>query len=483
MEKHPRGLYTLFFTEMWERLSYYGMRALLVLFMVDKIEKGGLGFTDETATAIYGLYTAAVYLVCLPGGWMADRLLGAQRAVLCGGILITAGHFVLAIPTMAAFYLGLLLVVLGTGLLKPNASTLVGYLYPEGGARRDAGFSIFYMGINVGAFIGPLICSYLGEKINWHLGFTAAGFGMLFGVIQYVATRRYLGEAGLHPPGGHQSRGHDWLLVAAGGLAVVVVAALMLTGIVRVDPVWLANRTTGVIVAVAVIYFAWAFLFAGLDSVERGRMVVIVMLFIACAMFWAGFEQAGSSLNLFADRHTLRFIPALDFEVPAGWFQSLNPIFVISLAPVFAILWVALANRNLAVSLTTKMAWGLLLMGAGFLVAAWAASRAAESGRVYPTWLVATFLIHTMGELCLSPVGLSAVTKLAPARLVGQMMGIWFLATSLGNLIAGLIAGEATSDLAGMPRQFLMIVATATATGVLYLAIAKPMQRLAGGIK
>jgi POT family proton-dependent oligopeptide transporter len=306
---------------------------------------------------------------------------------------------------------------------------------------------------------------------------------MLFGVFQFVATRRYLGEAGLHPPGGHQASGRDWLLVAAGTLAVIVVAALMFAGMIRVDPLWLANRTTGVIVGVAVIYFAWAFLFAGLDSVERGRMVVIVMLFIACAMFWAGFEQAGSSLNLFAERHTLRFIPALNFEVPAGWFQSLNPIFVISLAPVFAVLWVALASRNLAVSLTTKMAWGLLLMGAGFLVAAWAASRAASGGRVYPTWLITTFLIHTLGELCLSPVGLSAVTKLAPARLVGQMMGIWFLATSLGNLIAGLVAGEATSDLADMPRQFLMIVATATVTGVIYLAISRPMQRLAGGIK
>jgi proton-dependent oligopeptide transporter, POT family len=480
---HPRGLYTLFFTEMWERLSYYGMRALLVLFMVDQVEEGGLGLTAKTATAIYGLYTAAVYLGSLPGGWIADRLLGAQRAIWYGGILIALGHFVLAVPTPLAFYLGLILVVLGTGLLKPNISAVVGQLYPEGGARRDAGFSIFYMGINLGAFIGPLVCSYLGEKINWHWGFAAAGVGMVLGLVQYRLTQHFLGPAGLLPPAKNDSAGRDWLIVALGTAAVLLVVGLALTGVVRLDPVWLANRTTGVIVGVAVAYFAWAFFLAGLSSVEKGRMVVIAMLFVACAMFWAGFEQAGSSLTLFAEEHTLRYAPAFHFEAPAGWFQSLNPIYIILLAPVFAALWVTLAKRNLAVSLTTKMAWGLLLMGAGFLVAAWAANRAASSGRVWPTWLIAVYLVHTLGELCLSPVGLSAVTKLAPPRLVGQMMGIWFLATSLGNLIAGLIAGEAGGDVAAMPQQFLQIVAIAGVTGVFYLALAWPMQRLIGDIK
>jgi len=484
-ERHPRGLYTLFFTEMWERLSYYGMRALLVLFMVDQVEHGGLGLTDETATAIYGLYTAAVYLVCLPGGWIADRLLGAQRAVWFGATFIAAGHFVLGIPSTETFFLGLLLVVLGTGLLKPNVSTLVGYLYPEGGARRDAGFSIFYMGINLGAFIGPLVCSTLGEKFNWHWGFAAAGVGMVLGLIQYHFMRGYLGEAGRHPPQPSSAAVRDWSLVAAGLMALLAVFGLALTGAIRIDPVWIANRTTLLIVGVAVAYFAWAFLFAGLTPIERGRVVVIGMLFIACAMFWAGFEQAGSSLNLFAERHTNRTLWPLQFEMPAGWFQSINAIFIIALAPVAAMLWVALARRKISPSLTTKMAWGLLLLALGFVVIAGGARLALASGRpVWPTWLVATYLIHTLGELCLSPVGLSAVTKLAPPRLVGQMMGVWFLATSLGNLVAGLLASNVSGEnLSAMPGRFLQIVFTAGLTGVVLLLLAKPMKRLAGGIE
>jgi POT family proton-dependent oligopeptide transporter len=489
---HPRGLYTLFFTEMWERLSYYGMRALLVLFMVDQIERGGLGLTDKTANAIYGLYTAAVYLACLPGGWMADRLLGAQRAVWWGGILIAIGHFILGVPMVPTFFLGLIFVVLGTGLLKPNVSTLVGYLYPEGGARRDAGFSIFYMGINLGAFVGPLVCSSLGEGFqlgswrfegNWHYGFTAAGVGMVLGLTQYALMRRQLGDAGNQPPQRSGNPAVEWSLIGAALAAIALVFTLTYTGTLRMNPVQMADMTKWVIVGCAIAYFAWAFLLAGLTPTEKGRVVVIGMLFVACAMFWAGFEQAGSSLNLFAERHTLRYSPLLNFEAPAGWFQSLNPIFIISLAPVFAWLWVALARRNIEVSLTTKMAWGLLLMGLGFVVAALAARQAQASGRVWPTWLVSTFLIHTFGELCLSPVGLSAVTKLAPAKLVGQMMGVWFMATALGNLIAGLIAGEASENLAEMPSRFFQIVIIACITGVIYLAIARPMQRLSGGVQ
>ena len=505
---HPRGLYTLFFTEMWERLSYYGMRALLVLFMVDQVEEGGLGFTDETATAIYGLYTAGVYLVCLPGGWIADRLLGGQRAVWYGGILIAAGHFVLGIPAKPTFFLGLILVVLGTGLLKPNVSAMVGQLYPEGGARRDAGFSIFYMGINLGAFMGPLICSTLGEKFNWHYGFTAAGVGMLLGLVQYHFTRRHLGEAGRQPQAPNATAARDWSFVIAAVCLLAAVVTLAILGVIPLNPVWMAGQMTRVIVGVAAAYFVWALFFAGLTATERGRVIVIGMLFIASAIFWSGFEQAGSSLNLFADRYTTRTLGALNFEMPAGWFQSINAIFIIVFAPLAAALWVGLARKSIAPSLTTKMACGLLLLALGFLVMLVGARTALATGRVWPTWLVTTYLIHTWGELCLSPVGLSAVTKLAPPRLVGQMMGVWFLATSLGNLIAGLLAGNvaylkapleqlglwtlvagpladdaASADLAAMPIRFFVIIATAGLTGLVLLLLAKPMRRLAAGVQ
>jgi POT family proton-dependent oligopeptide transporter len=481
---HPPGLYTLFFTEMWERLSFYGMRALLVLFMADKVAEGGLGMTDETANAIYGLYTASAWLACLPGGWIADRLLGAQRAVWYGGLLITAGHFVLGIPAKPTFFLGLALVALGTGLLKPNVSTLVGQLYPEGGARRDAGFSIFYMGINLGAFIGPLVCSYLGEQINWHLGFTVAGFGMAAGLVQYRLTRHNLGDAGLVPPQPSRTVVRDWLLVAG----MLLVLGLLAAGVylTQVDPVMVAWRMVGLLAGIAAVYFAWAWFFAGLDRVERGRLVVIGVLFLAAMLFWAGFEQAGSSLNLFAERHTVRTVAIAqrEFEVPAGWFQSINAIYIIMFAPMFAALWVGLARRNVAPSLTAKMAWGLLLLALGFVVMYFGARQATTAGKVWPHWLIATYLIHTFGELCLSPVGLSAVTKLAPPRLVGQMMGIWFLGTSLGNLVAGLLAGNVSGDnVAAMPGRFLQIVLMAGVAGMVLMLLAWPMRRLSGDVE
>ena len=490
VQGQPRGIYTLFFTEMWERLSYYGMRALLVLFMVDQVKKGGMGLTDETATAIYGLYTAGVYLAALPGGWIADRLLGAQRAIWVGGTLIAAGHFCLGIPLVQTFFLGLVLIVLGTGLLKPNISALVGQLYPEGGARRDAGFTIFYMGINLGAALGPLVCSSLGEKLNWHYGFTAAGVGMVLGLVQFHFTRHHLGAAGRAP--GHRSISvaRDWTLigVALGVLALIVVLAM--TGLLVINPLRLGKFTVWMILAMAIGYFAWAFLFAGLDATEKKRVVVIAVLFLASAMFWSGFEQAGSSLNLFGERHTQRIIPAgvaglkKAFEFPAGWFQSLNSIFVIALAPVVAALWTLLARRNASPSLTVKVSWGLLMLAAGFLVLAFGAKHAISTGPVWPTWLIATYLLHTIGELFLSPVGLSAVTKLAPARLVGQMMGIWFLGTSLGNLIAGLFAGEVSGDnTAAMPARFLQVVMTAGGTGLILLLFTKPIRKLMAGVR
>ncbi len=330
---HPRGLYTLFFTEMWERFSYYGMRALLVLFMTDAI-KGGMGLTDKTATSIYGLYTAAVYLMSLPGGWLGDRLFGAQKAVWYGGIIIALGHFTLAIPRVESFYLGLVLVVIGSGVLKPNMSAMVGDLYPEGGARRDAGFSIFYMGVNLGAAIGPLVCSSLAEGLNWHYGFVAAGVGMVLGLVQFRASRRLLGTAGLQ-------RGNEKPLSLFertglfGAIALlVVVIGLCMSGALRIDPVPLIGYTSYVIAGIAVLYFLYLFLLCGLDRVEKWRVAVILVLFLSSALFWCGFEQTGSSFNLFAERYTDRVVTWAQHQhtVPAGWFQSLGAVFIVIFA-------------------------------------------------------------------------------------------------------------------------------------------------------
>lgn len=481
-QSHPRGIITLFFTEMWERMSYYGMRALLVLFMVDSVQKGGFGLTDETATAIYGIYTAVVYLSALPGGWIGDRLLGARGGVWWGGIIIALGHLVIALPQTQAFYIGLLLVALGSGLLKSNMSGLVGQLYPEGGARRDAGFTLFYMGVNVGAFIGPLVCSTLGEKIGWKWGFSAAAVGMILGLIQFRCTQRFLGDAGLPVvnPGQRQDREWRWLWSAVAALALLV--TLCAVGVIPLNPGKIAANTAVVISAIAVIYFTLAFTAFGLSREEKKRVGVIAVLFLASAIFWAGFEQVGSSFNIFADRFTVRKFGTM--EIPAGWFQSINAFFVITLAPVAAALWVALAKRNIFPSLATKLAWGLLLLAAGFLVAALASRHALSSGPVWPTWLISVYLLHTIGELFLSPVGLSAVTKLSPPRLVGQMMGIWFLGTALGNLLAGLLAGKVTGDAAAaMPDRFLQVVGTSGVAGLVLWACAGRIQRLMPGIK
>ncbi|HWM28312.1 MAG TPA: peptide MFS transporter [Woeseiaceae bacterium] len=486
---HPRGLITLFFAEMWERLSYYGMRALLVLFMTDQILRGGMALDDRTATAIYGIYTAAVYLVALPGGWIADRLLGAQRAVFFGGIIIMSGHFVLAVPSVYAFFSGLLLVVLGTGLLKPNVSAMVGELYAPGDPRRDGGFTIFYMGINVGAFLGPLVCGTLGQSPNfgWHYGFAAAGVGMLFGVVQFRMTRQYLGEAGLLPSSSGNAerdaafRRKGWIAVAAGMLLVAAVVFLGMTGAVSFDPLAISRQTTYLILAMAVLYFGYLLFFARLENVERKRVVVLAVLFIGASMFWSGFEQAGSSLNIFADRHTV--LEFESFTLLSTWFQSLNSAFIIIFAPIFAWMWVWLAKRNLNPSTPAKFAFGLVFLAIGFFMMVGASLIVADGDKALPTWLLFTYLFHTLGELALSPVGLSATTKLSPKRFVGQMMGVWFLATALGNLIAGQIAGDFDpNDLQAFPAQYWQIVLTTGGTGVILLLFTKPIKKLMGGV-
>ena len=484
---HPPGLRTLFFTEMWERFSYYGMRALLVLFMTAAVAEGGLGLDDATATAIYGLYTAAVYLAALPGGWIADRMIGAQNAVWYGGIVIMFGHFTLAVPAQPTFYIGLVLVVLGTGLLKPNISAIVGELYPEGGSNRDAGYTIFYMGINLGAMLGPLVCSTLGEsdRFGWHYGFAAAGIGMLLGLIQYRFTSYRLNSAGRYPShlrdtGATGSAPRSgWLIIGIGLGLVIFTVLLGLTGVISFDPVRLAQYSTYLIAAIVALYFTWIFLFGGLTGVETRCVTVIVILVMAAAIFWSGFEQAGSSLNLFAQRYTDREI--LGFSIPAGWFQSLNPMFILILAPFMAALWVNLGRRNLDPSLPAKFALGLIQLGLGFFVMFMAARFVVSGESVLPTWLFFTYLLHTTGELFLSPVGLSAISKLSPKRFLSQMMGIWFLGAALGNLVAGLLAGRFDPEsLNDMPGLYLQIVAVTVGSGLLLLAAARPIRKFIG---
>jgi POT family proton-dependent oligopeptide transporter len=482
---HPRALSTLFFTEMWERFTFYGMRALLVLFLVDAVSNGGYGLDDRTATAIYGLYTAAVFMAALPGGWIADRLIGAQRAVMAGGALMTLGNLLLVIPgPKELFFGGLVVIIVGVGLLKPNVSTLVADLYPEGGGRRDAGFTIFYMGINLGAFIGPLIAGWLAQNYGWRAGFLAAAVGLPFGLLQFWLSRHLFNGAGERPNRNDGGAGlaRDWRRLWIALAVLAVVAVVLFSGAVPLDPVRLAQGALYVLVGMAALYFLYLFFGAGLDAVERRRMFVVLMMFFAVASFWAGYEQAGSSLNLFAKRHIDRVVAG--FEIPAGWFQSVQPAFVILLAPVFSALWVKLAQRNLDPAAPVKFAFGLLLLGVGFLFMV-AAANIVAGGAYAPAYLlILTYLLTVFGELCVSPVGLSTVTKLAPARLVGQMMGVWFLGSSLGKLLAGLIAGSFDpNDLAAMPGRYLDIVFFACGVGALLLLLSPRMTKLMGGVR
>jgi len=473
---HPRGLSTLFFTEMWERLSYYGMRSLLILFLVASVQTGGFGMTDAKAAAIYGLYTAGVYLMALPGGWIADRILGQRSAVFLGGCIIAAGHFSMALPMVWSFYLGLCLIVCGTGLLKPNVSAMVGDLYPEGGARRDSGFSLYYMGINTGAFIGPLICGPLGERVNWHFGFGAAGIGMVCGLIQYRYGHKYLGTAGLLRPesavGGAQTRAIRQVLIGIAAVAAVLVG-LFVFGNVTVES---AAKGTGiVIVSIIILYFASVLLGGGLTTPEKKRTVVIFIFFLASSLFWAGYEQAGSSLNLFASRLTDRMIGG--WELPASTLQSVPPWCVIILSPVFSWVWLRLQDRG--PSMPAKLGYGLVLLAIGFFVMVVASAKThGGADKVSAWWLVTTYFLHTVGELCLSPVGLSSVTKLAPRRLVGQMMGTFFMGNALGNLIAGLTAGEFSTM--PLPRLFGTIAWATGGGGLLLLLFSRPIRRLIG---
>ena len=488
---HPRGLSTLFFTEMWERFSYYGIRPLLVLFMTAALLDGGFGFERQTASAIVGIYAACVYLASLPGGWIADRWLGLQRSIWYGGIFIAIGHLSIALSAVfakPAFFLGLVFIVIGTGLLKPNISAIVGELYSEkDSSRRDAGFSIFYMGINVGALLAPLITGYLGERVGWHYGFGAAGVGMVIGLITFRLRRGpTLGGIGDHPTAdaAEQRRVRNIALGALVLIFAVVIAGA--AGVFTFNPVSIAEKMSMIMLGLALAYFAYLFIGGGLTGDEMKRVAVIIVLFFFATVFWAAFEQAPTSLNLFARDYTDRTIGG--WEMPTLWLQSFNSLFVIALAPVFAALWTSLGARGRDFSSPAKFSFGLLFAGLGFLLMVPAAQHIVDGGgavRVAMWWLIGSYFLQTIGELSLSPVGLSSMTKLAPSKFKGQMMGVWFMAAALGNLLAGLVGGHVDPEnLPQIPALFMRtsmsLFIAAAILGALVIPIRRMMREVPG---
>ena len=477
LKNHPEGLKTLFFTEMWERMSYYGMRGILVLFMTASITEGGLEINPVSASAIYGIYASCVYLVTLPGGWIADRLIGQQKSILYGGIIIMIGHFILAIPNLNTFYLGLLFVVLGTGLLKPNISAIVGSLYKDNDQRKEAGFTIFYMAINIGSILGFFICGYLGENIGWHYGFAAAGLGMAFGLGQFIITREKLGNVGISPQVilTNKIKKRDYLVVTFSLVSILSIFVLGILDIWSFNPVPLAGVITIIIALISLSYFLIIFIFGKLSNLEKRKMILIFILFIGAAFFWSGFDQGGSSFNIFAKEFTNRLI--FGWEYPASWLQIVNPAFVVILSPIMAYIWVFLGKRMLDPSLPFKFGLGLILMGIGFVIIALGANTAINNESLASAkWLLLTYLFHTIGELVVSPIGLAAISSLSPKRFIGQMMGVWFLASSLGAIIAGLLSGQATTEgLKSMPDLFNNIAIGASLLGFLFIILAKPI--------
>jgi len=468
-ERHPSGLFTLFFTEMWERFSYYGMRALLVLYLVNALD-----YPRSDALAIYGTYTALVYLTPIIGGYLADRYLGYRKSILIGALVMAMGHFAMAFPALLFPALGL--IITGNGFFKPNISTLVGSLYREHDPRRDGGFTIFYIGINLGAFIAPLIAGTLGEKIGWHWGFASAGVGMLLAVTLFLRGQHNLGAAGL-PAGQDRLVQRDWLHIALVSVSMIplVFVAIGTSGVLA--PLW-HQVGTGLKVAIPVTafvaYLAWQLRTCTRD--ERHRVLAIVIVSIFVIFFWTGFEQAGGTMNLFADKLTDRTM--LGWEMPATYFQGINPLLIVLLGPLFSMMWTRLDRSRFALPVSAKMGVGIIIMGAGFIVLAIAQGRADVVGKVGPQWLFVVYLLHTMGELCLSPIGLSMITRLAPVHLAAIMMGLWFTANAIANYLAGtlesLLAGS------GMPLYWFL-VASSLGAGILLLLITPLLKYLMHG--
>ncbi len=488
---HPRALGPLFFTEMWERFSYYGIRPLLVLFMAATVFEGGLGFTRETASAIVGIYAGAVYLSALPGGWLADNWLGQRRAVWYGSVLIALGHLSIAFSAVWGatwFFIGLVLIVLGSGLFKSCISVMVGSLYDQGDVRRDGGFAIFYMGINIGALLAPLFTGLLMREYGWHWGFGIGGLGMLVALLIFrlsaiPAMRRadsLRGRAASWDAPAVHRRGVGYY-VAALAVACAVFIALVANGAIVLDAVAIAEAMTTVIIVCALGYFVYLFAFSGLDKQERARIVVCFILIMAAAFFWASFEQQPTSYNLFAHDYTDRML--FGWEVPAVWFQSFNPVFIILLGPLFGWLWPALGRRRLEPGSPVKFILGLLFAAGGFALMMFAAMRVAGGiDQVSPLWITASLLLLTIGELCLSPVGLSTMSALAPVKLRGQLMGLWFTASALGNLVAGLIGGHVNAEeLEQLPELFARCAVALVACAVLLVLLTPVIKRMLKG--
>jgi POT family proton-dependent oligopeptide transporter len=471
---HPRGLSTLFLTEMWERFSFYGLSAILVLYLVAPLDKGGLGMAETTASALFGVYVAMIYVLSVPGGWLADRVLGSYRAVLIGGIVIAMGHLCLAWSSTSV-YLGLSLVAIGTGLLKPNISTMVGLLYSENDSRRDAGFSLFYMGVNIGAFFSPFICGYLGESINWHLGLGAAMVGMILGVTQYVLGRGRLDDRGKKPTRPLSPAEHRRFLQASA--AIVVGLATLVTVLVVLKPFstdTILLTLSAITVVIPVICFVTIMRDRGLKKVERSRIKAFIWLFILATGFWMVFQQMGSTLNLFAKDETDRNL--LGFLVPASWLQSVNAILVIALAPVFAIFWVKWGRR---ISTPMKFAIGLSFAGVSFVVMSGAAALAVKHP-VSLFWLVGVYFLQTIGELSLSPVGLSVTTKLSPPSYASRMMGVFCLSVAVGGALGGQ-ASQLVGDIS-QSTYFLVTGGVLLVLGLVATVFSRRVHALMGGV-
>ncbi|ASO19796.1 POT family proton-dependent oligopeptide transporter [Actinoalloteichus hoggarensis] len=474
---HPRGLATLFFTEMWERFSYYGMRAILAFYLYRSVTEGGLGVDQTTALALVAAYGSAVYMASVVGAWVADRLLGTQRSVLYGGIVIMLGHIVLAlVPGLEGVGLGLSLIIVGTGLLKSNVSAIVGTLYGPADERRDAGFSIFYMGINLGSFLAPLLTSLAAERVDFHLGFGLAAIGMAIGLLQYVLGRRHLGEEGRRPTNPISPADRRGLLLRVGppaALALLVVLVILLTG--RFTMTGLVNVLSLVSVLLPIVYFT-VILRSRITRVERDRVLAFIPLFLTSVVFWMLFEQQATVIAAFADTRVNLSLGG--FDIPPGWFQSVNPVTIILLAPVFAALWTRLGDRQPGTP--RKFAGGVVFVGLSFLVMM-VASTTGTGAEVAPLWPVLALVVMTCGELMLSPVGLSVSTKLAPAAFSAQMVGLFFLSIAAGSGIGAQVVGLYSPDAEVL--YFGVLGALAVLLGVL-LAVSTPIiRRLMRGVR
>ena len=473
-EKQPPALSTIFFTEMWERFSYYGMRALLVLYLVNS-----LGWERANALELYGIYTGLVYLSPMLGGYLADRWLGYRKAAVIGALTMALGHFAMAFEPL--LYLALGLLIAGNGFFKANMATLLGSVYRENDPRRDGGFTIYYMGVNLGAFIAPLVAGTLGEKVGWHYGFAAAGVGMCFGLAQFLLGQARLGSAGMREGRARLDR-TDALQIVGISLAMIPLVYLVMFAWGFVGPLWgalpFAAKTLAAFVIVGALWFAGRKPVGAADretitGEEWQRIAAIVIMGFFVIFFWMGFEQAGGTMNLFADKLTDRTVGG--WEIPASYFQSINPVAIVLLGLPIAAFWGRLDRSRHALSTPTKMAIGMIILGSGFVVLAIADSRAQVVGKVGPWWLVAAYLLHTVGELCLSPVGLSMVTKLAPTRVAALMMGVWNLANAAANYLAGIL--EELLKGSSMPLYWFL-VGSSIGAGVVLLAITPLVKRL-----